>query len=74
MQKTSIRGEAMQPLRKIAIHFAEHDIELQAHWISTKQNSLANMLSHGQYTKIANKYPFLQIVQSTFRIFLKAGI
>ena len=74
VQKTSIRGKAMQPLRKIAMLCAEHDIEVQTHWISTKQNSFADMLSCGQYTKIANKYPSLQIAQSTFGIPLKAGI
>lgn len=74
VQKNSIKGEAMQPLHRIAMLCAEPDIEVQAHWISAKQNSLADMLSHGQYTKIANKYPFLQIAQSTFRISLKASI
>ena len=64
----------MQPLRRIAMLCAEHDIEVQAHWIYTKQNSLADMLSRGQYTKIANKYPSLQIAQTTFGIPLKAGI
>ena len=39
---------------------AKHDTEVQAHWISTKQNSLADMLSRGQYTKIANIYLSLQ--------------
>ena len=74
VQKTSIGGKAMQPLRKIAMLRAEHDIEVQMHWISTKPNFLADMLSRGQYNKIANKYLSLQITQSTFRIPLKAGI
>ena len=64
----------MQPLRRMAMLCAEHDIEVQAHWISTKQNSLADMLSRGQFTKIADKYPSLQIAQSTFGTPLKAGI
>ena len=74
LQKNSIGGEAIQPSRRIAMLYAEPDIEVQAHWISTKQNSLADMLSRGQYTKIANKYPSLQIAQTTFGIPLKAGI
>ncbi len=74
VQKTSIRGEVMQSQRRIAILCAEHDIEVQAHWISTKQNSLADILLHGQYTKITNKYLSLKIAQSTFGIPLKAGI
>ena len=64
----------MEPLQKIAILCAEYDIEVQAHWISTKQNSLADMLSRGQYTKIANKYLFLQIATTISGIPLKAGI
>ena len=64
----------MQPLRKVAMLCAENDMEVQAHWISTKQNFLADMLSRGQYAKIANKYPSLQIAQSTSGIPLKAGI
>ena len=64
----------MQPLRRIAILCAEYDIEVQAHWISTKQNSLADMLSRGQYIKIANRYPSLQIALNTSGIPLKAGI
>ena len=74
LQKTFIRGEVIQPLRKIAMLCAEHDIEAQVHWISTKQNSLADMLSRCQYAKIANKYPSLQIAQSISKIPLKAGI
>ena len=53
---------------------AEYDIEVQVHRISTKQNFLASMLSRGQYTKIANRYPSLQIALSIFGISLKAGI
>ena len=74
LRKNSICGEAMQPLRRIAMLCAEQDIEVQAHWISTKQNSLADMLLRGQYTKIANKYSSLQIALSTSGIHLKAGI
>lgn len=74
VQKTIIQKEAMQLLRRIVMLCAKRDIEVQAHWISTKQNSLADMLSHGQYTKIANKYPTLQIAQSTFGTHLKASI
>ena len=64
----------MQPLRKIVILYAEHDIEVQARWISIKQNSLADMLSREQYAKTASKYSFLQIALSTSEIPLKAGI
>ena len=74
LHKNSIHGEAMQPLCRIAILYEVHNIEVQAHQISTKQNSLAEVLSCGQYTKIANKYLFLQIALSIFGILLKAII
>lgn len=74
VQKISIRRKEIQPLCRIAMLYTKHDIEIQAHQISIKQNSLADILSHGQYTKIANKYPSLQITQSIFGTFLKAGI
>ena len=37
LQQNSIMGEAMEPLKRIAMLYAEYDIEVQAHWISTKQ-------------------------------------
>lgn len=64
----------MQSQCKIAMLCAKHDIEVQAHRIFTKQNSLVDILSRSEYIKIANKYPSLQIAQSTFGIALKAGI
>lgn len=69
--KISLREKAMQSLCKIAMLCAEHNIK---HWISIKQNFLANMLSRSQYGKIANKYLFLQIVQNVFGIPPKAGM
>ena len=61
-------------MRKITMLCAKHDIKVQAHWISIKQNFLIDILSCDQYTKIANKYFSLQIAQSTFGTPLKAGI
>ncbi len=61
--------EAMQQLRRTVILCDEHDIEVQTHLISTKQNYLADMLSHAQYTKVADKYPFIQIAKRTFKTF-----
>ena len=64
----------MQSLCKIAILCTEHNIEVQAYKIFTKQYSLADMLFCDQYRKIANNYPSLQIAQSTFETSLKASI
>lgn len=47
---------------------------MQVHSIFIKQNFLADILSRCQYAKIANKYSFLQIIQSISKISLKAGI
>lgn len=54
--------------------FAKHDIEVQAHRIFTKQNSLTDILSLDQYTKIADRYPSIQIAKSIFETPMKAGI
>lgn len=47
VQKTSIWEEAIQPLHRIAILYTKDDIKMQLHWISTKQNLLADILSRG---------------------------
>lgn len=64
----------MQRLRKIAVPCVVHDIEVQAHWIFTKQNFLADILSRDQYNKIADKYPSIYIAKSIFGTSLKASI
>ncbi len=64
----------MQPLRRIAIFFTEHDIELQAHWIFIKQNLFFDILSRGQYIKIDDRYLFLQIAKTKFGTPLKTDI
>ena len=64
----------MQLLQRIAMLCAEHDVEVQAHWITTKQNFSADMLSRSRYVKIADKNPSLQIAKGTFGTHLKAGI
>lgn len=74
VKQTFIRGKALQSLCKIVMLYVEHDIKVQTYWISIKQNSLPNMFFHGQYTKIANNYLFLQIVQNIFEILLKTDI
>ncbi len=59
LPKKPNNGEAIQLFRKIGIHCAKHNIEMQAHWILTKPNSLADILLRGQYTKIADRYLFI---------------
>jgi ribonuclease HI len=60
LAKGSIKGQAMNPLRQIAMHIALHDIELHCIWIPTKENALADALSRWDTEKIANLCPNLQ--------------
>ena len=60
LQKLSIRGLAMAPLRDIAMLLAKNDIHLVPIWIPTKANQLADDLSRFRYRKIADTYPQLR--------------
>ena len=64
--KSSIKGAAMVPLRDIAMIMAKHDVYLEPMWIPTKANQLANGLSQFQYKKIANRYPQLRHLVTTW--------
>ena len=65
LQKASIRGPAMAPLRDIAMLLAKYDIHLIPQWIPTKANQLADELSRFQYRKIADTYPQLRHLGTT---------
>jgi hypothetical protein len=65
LNKHSIRGEAMAPLRKLLLLAAARDIELVPRWIPTLENSLADALSHHEWRKIADISPML--TQATLR-------
>ena len=60
LQKLSIRGPAMAPLRDIAMLLARNDIHLIPTWIPTKANQLADDLSRFRYRKIADENPQLR--------------
>ena len=60
LQKSSIRGLAMAPLRDIAMLLARNDIYLIPVWIPTRANQLADNLSRFRYRKIADEYPQLR--------------
>ena len=49
----------MIPIRSIAMLIALHNITISLIWIPSKENALADMLSHGLWDKIANVYPQL---------------
>ena len=55
----SIRGAPMQVLRRTLLLAADYDLELEAIWISTKDNTLADALSRMDWDRIANLAPQL---------------
>ena len=61
LKKSSIKGPSMAPLRQIAMLLAIHDIELEVVWIPTGENTVADCLSRGDYTRIADVCPLLQL-------------
>ena len=60
LTKRSFNGAAMAPLREICMLLATNDISLSVKGIPTKSNALADMLSRGQYRKVADLYPQLR--------------
>jgi len=44
----------MQVLRRCLLLATEYDLDLQARWISTKENALADALSRFEYQKVAD--------------------
>ena len=56
LQKLSIRGSAMTPLRDIAMLLVKNDVHLVPTWIPTKANELADDLSRLRYRKIADTH------------------
>lgn len=59
IKNSSIRGQAMAPLREICLQLARLDIAIKVHWIPTKANALADQLSRFQFGKIADVFPQL---------------
>ena len=59
LSRHSVRGPAMDPLRKITLCAALHDIEICPHWIPTHENTLADLLSRRDPNKLADRFPLL---------------
>ena len=60
LNKLSIRGPAMAPLRDIAMLLAKNDIHLVPTWIPTKANELADDLSRFRLRRVADMHPQLR--------------
>ncbi len=60
-----IRGAAMSPLKKIAMMLALYNIVIESQWTSTKDNWLADILSRGEWWKLADSHSHLKQVFET---------
>ena len=56
LKKRSISGAAMAALRDICMLLASHVVTVTSNWISTKENILADLLSRGKWSSIANSW------------------
>ena len=54
INKCSICGPAIRPLRAILLISAVFDINIKAHWVSTKENVIADAASRHDFKKLAD--------------------
>ena len=59
LQRRSVRRSAMDPLRKITLLAALHNVDIQAQWLPTHENTLADLLSRRNSSKLADLFPLL---------------
>jgi len=62
LAKRGIKGQAISPLRQLAMHIALHDIELHCLWITTKETSLADALTQWDTEKMGNLCPDFEYI------------
>lgn len=67
IENGTIRGAAMTVLRRCLLLAAEHDLELEAKWIATKENALADALSRFDSRRITDLAPQLIYPVCTLR-------
>lgn len=61
LENRTIRGASMSVLRRCLILAAEYDLDIEARWISTKDNELADALSCFNLAKVTNLAPQLTL-------------
>jgi ribonuclease HI len=61
LQNHVLHGPANVPLRRILLLAAAHDIYIDAHWLSSEDNGLADALSRSNFAAIANLCPHWQV-------------
>ena len=59
LAKRTMRGAPMRVLRRCLLLAAEYDLDLEARWVSTTENALADALSRADYYRITNIAPQL---------------
>lgn len=64
LKNLSIKGPALDPLRDAIMILALRDIVVESHWLLSEKNSLADILSRGQWQKLADNHNHLQEVFS----------
>jgi len=67
LENSTIRGATMNVLRRCLLLATNHDLEIEAQWIPTNENALADALSHFAYDKIADLAPQLLYPISSLR-------
>jgi len=64
MENRTIRGGSMKVLRRCLLLAAEFDLKIEAKWIPTRDNALADALSRFDFNKITNLAP--QLIHPSF--------
>ena len=59
LENRTIRGASMEVLQRCLLLATEYDLEIEAKGIPTKENALADVLSHFDYNQITNIAPQL---------------
>ena len=54
INKRSVKGSPLQPLRTILLTAAVFNIEVKAHWIPSEENAIADAASRHDFKKLAN--------------------
>lgn len=62
LKNFSMREPALNSLWNAIMILALWDIVIKSHWLLFKENTLADILSQGQWAKLANNYKHLQKV------------
>lgn len=67
LENQTIWGSSMDVLRRCLLLATDHDLEIEARWIPTNANTLADALSRFDYEKITNLAPQLTHPTSSLR-------